>query len=123
MPDLSAARLAKRRAVVVVAAARGPTYDACTPWRRPQASTNARSDDDVVTWLLARSDEGIFDSINDRLRERGIRDDEHFAQVLPRYPVLRDYPHLRNWFEILDLDDRWSFDPANTEKVAAAAAS
>ncbi len=84
---------------------------------------NARSDDDVVTWLLARSDEGIFDSINDRLRERGIRDDEHFAQVLPRYPVLREYPHLRNWFEILDLDDRWSFDPANTEKVAAAAAS
>jgi uncharacterized protein DUF5069 len=82
------------------------------------AVRDARSDDDVVTWLLARSDEGIFNAINDRLSERGIRDEEHFAQVLPRYPVLREYPHLRNWFEILELDDRWSFDPANAEKIA-----
>jgi len=27
---------------------------------------------------------------------------------------------LRNWFEILELDDVWSFDPANAEKVKAA---
>ena len=84
---------------------------------------NAQSDDDVVTWLVAHADQGIFESINDRLRARAIRDEEHFQQVLPRYPVLREYPHLRNWFEILDLDDRWSFDPANAERVKAAAAS
>jgi hypothetical protein len=86
------------------------------------AVRTARSDDDVVTWLLARADEGVFDSINDRLIGRAIRDEEHFAQVLPRYPVLREYPHLRNWFEILELDDRWSFDPANADKVAQSVA-
>jgi len=37
--------------------------------------------------------------------------------VLPRYPVLREHPRLRNWFEILDLDDRWIFDPANAAKA------
>ena len=58
-----------------------------------------------------------FDAINQRLSERAIRDDAHFAEVLPRYPVLREHPHLRNWFEILEVDDRWSFDPANAEKV------
>ncbi|MDQ6925593.1 MAG: DUF5069 domain-containing protein [Candidatus Eremiobacteraeota bacterium] len=77
----------------------------------------AKHDDDVVAWLLARADRDTFRAINQRLSERGIRDDEHFAQVLPRYPVLREYPHLRNWFEIFDLDDRWSFDPANAGNV------
>ena len=88
-----------------------------------EAVRNARSDDEVVSWLVEHADEGIFDSINDRLRERGIRDDQHFQEVLPRYPVLNDYPHLRNWFEILDVDDRWSFDPANADKVNATAPS
>jgi hypothetical protein len=77
----------------------------------------AKSDEDVVEWLLARADRDTFRAINQRLSERAIRDDEHFAQVLPRYPVLREYPHLRNWFEIFDLDDRWSFDPSNAAKV------
>jgi uncharacterized protein DUF5069 len=83
-----------------------------------EAVRNAHSDDEVVAWLEEHADPAIFESINERLAQRGIRDEEHFAQVLPRYPVLRDYPHLRNWFEILELDDRWSFDPANAEKVA-----
>ena len=83
-----------------------------------QAVRDAKTDEDVVEWLLARADRDTFRAINQRLSERAIRDDEHFVQVLPRYPVLRDYPHLRNWFEILDLDDRWMFDPANTKKAA-----
>ncbi len=88
-----------------------------------EAVRGAKNDDEVVIWLHARCDRGTFRAINQRLSERGIRDDEHFAQVLPRYPVLRDYPQLRNWFEILDADDRWSFDPANAEKVKATAPS
>jgi hypothetical protein len=88
-----------------------------------QAVRDAKTDEDVVAWLLARADRDTFRAINQRLSERAIRDDEHFAQVLPRYPVLREYPHLRNWFEILDLDDRWIFDPANAEKVKDAARS
>jgi uncharacterized protein DUF5069 len=86
-----------------------------------EAVRAAKTDEDVVEWLLARADRDTFRAINQRLSERAIRDDEHFAQVLPRYPVLRDYPHLRNWFEIFDLDDRWTFDPANAEKVREAA--
>ena len=78
----------------------------------------AKADEDVVAWIYSRCDPGTFDSINQRLSERGIRDDEHFAQVLPRYPVLNDYPHLRNWFEILDVDDRWIFEP-NADKAKA----
>jgi Domain of unknown function (DUF5069) len=88
-----------------------------------EAVRAAKTDDDVLAWLSMRADEGIFASVNDRLSERGIRDEEHFQQVLPRYPVLREYPHLRNWFEILELDDRWSFDPANAEKVKATSPS
>ena len=88
-----------------------------------QAVRDAKNDEDVVAWLLARADRDTFRAINQRLSERAIRDDEHFAQVLPRYPVLREYPHLRNWFEILELDDRWTFDPANAEKVAQTAPS
>jgi len=80
---------------------------------------DAASDEDIVAWLHARCDRGTFAAINERLSERGIRDDEHFAKVLPRYPVLREYPQLRNWFEILDVDDRWIFDPANAEKTAS----
>ena len=41
-----------------------------------------------------------------------------FAEVLPRYPVLREHPELRNWFEILDVDDAWIFDPANAPHVS-----
>jgi len=82
------------------------------------AVRTARSDEDVVVWLHSRSDRGTFPAINQRLSERGIRDDDHFREVLPRYPVLREHPDLRNWFEILEIDDRWIFDPANAEAVA-----
>jgi Domain of unknown function (DUF5069) len=82
---------------------------------------DARDDDEVVAWLHARCDRGTFVAINQRLSERGIRDDEHFREVLPRYPVLNDYPTLRNWFEILEADDRWIFDPANAAKISSGA--
>jgi len=82
------------------------------------AVRDARGDDDVVTWLRAHTDPSTYASINERLSARGIRDQEHFESVLPRYPVLRDHPDLRNWFDILDVDDRWIFDPRNAERVA-----
>ena len=81
-----------------------------------EAVRTARSDDEIVVWLHARCDPGTFPAINERLSERGIRDDEHFREVLPRYPVLNDYSDLRNWFDILEVDDRWIFDPANAAK-------
>lgn len=82
------------------------------------AVRNARSDEDVVAWLHAHSDPAGYPSINERLAARGIRDESHLAEVLPRYPVLRAYPHLRNWFEIFEIDDVWSFDPANADLVS-----
>jgi hypothetical protein len=81
----------------------------------------AKSDDDVVAWIYKHCDPNTFESVNERLANRGIRDDEHFAEVLPRYPVLAEQPHLRNWFEILELDDAWIFDPANAQHVSPAA--
>ncbi|MGD1067948.1 MAG: DUF5069 domain-containing protein [Vulcanimicrobiaceae bacterium] len=87
------------------------------------AVREAAGDEDVLTWLVAHVDVGLFPEINEWLSIRAIRDEEHFAQVLPRYPVLADYPHLRNWFEIFDVDDRWTFDPANADKVKETAPS
>lgn len=87
------------------------------------AVRDAAGDDEVLTWLVDHVDVGLFPEINKRLRVRAIRDDEHVAQVLPRYPVLRDHPQLRNWFEIFEVDDRWTFDPANAEKVKETAPS
>jgi hypothetical protein len=83
-----------------------------------EAVRNARDDDDVVAWVHAHTDPTAYASINRRLSERGIRDDAHRQEVLPRYPVLRDVPHLRTWFDILDEDDRWIFDPANAAKLS-----
>ncbi|MFN2461357.1 MAG: DUF5069 domain-containing protein [Candidatus Velthaea sp.] len=80
---------------------------------------SAKSDEEIVAWLHAHSDPTKYDDINNRLESRGIRDDAHFAEVLPRYPVLHEYPQLRNWFEILDLDDRWMFDPKNRNALTS----
>ena len=79
---------------------------------------SASSDEDIVIWLHSCCKHDTFAAINRRLSERGIRDDEHFREVLPRYPVLNEYPHLRNWFEILEIDDRWTFAPAEAEELA-----
>jgi hypothetical protein len=81
------------------------------------AVRGAKNDSEIAEWLRTHCDTTTFGAINQRLSERAIRDDEHFAEVLPRYPVLREYPQLRNWFEIIELDDRWIFDPANAEKL------
>lgn len=88
-----------------------------------EAVRAAAGDAQIAEWITAHCDTTRFAEINQRLAQRAIRDDEHFAQVLPRYPVLREHPQLRNWFEILELDDRWSFDPANADKVSATAPS
>jgi hypothetical protein len=70
------------------------------------------SDDEIVAWLHARTDQSKYEWINEQLANRAIRDDEHRAAMLPNYPILAHHPHLRNWFEIFDLDDAWIFDPA-----------
>ena len=77
-----------------------------------EAVRAANGDDDVVAWIFERCDPARFAEINERLAMRAIRDDEHFLEVLPRYPVLREYPHLRNWFEIFEIDDVWTFQHA-----------
>jgi hypothetical protein len=87
------------------------------------AVREAPDDEAIAEWIRTHCNTTTFAEINQRLIERGIRDDAHFAEMLPRYPVLRDYPQLRNWFEIFEVDDRWSFDPANAEKINAAASS
>ncbi|HTJ26680.1 MAG TPA: DUF5069 domain-containing protein [Candidatus Limnocylindria bacterium] len=84
---------------------------------------NAKDDAAIADWIRSHCDPGTFGEINERLRLRGIRDEQHRLEVLPRYPVLEEYPALRNWFEIFELDDRWTFDPANAEKVRLAASS
>jgi hypothetical protein len=70
------------------------------------------SDDEIVAWLHERTDRSTYDSINDRLVNRAIRDEEHRQTMLPNYPILAERPELRNWFEIFDLDDAWIFDPS-----------
>jgi hypothetical protein len=90
----------------------GITEDAFT-----EAVRNAKNDSEIAEWIRAHCDTTTFSEINERLRERGIRDEQHFQEVVPRYPVLREYPEMRNWFEIFELDDRWTFDPANAEKI------
>ncbi len=76
----------------------------------------AENDEAIGAWILARSDVSTFPSINKRLRERAIMTPERFAEILPRYPMLAERPELRNWFEILKLDDLWTFDPAHPER-------
>lgn len=86
-----------------------------------EAVRNAKSDDDVVTWLAANTDAATYAALNDMLINRKIRDDEHRAQVLPAYPILNDHPNLWNWFEIFELDDTWMYAPENRGKPGAAA--
>ena len=88
-----------------------------------EAVRAARNDADVAEWITAHCNTTTFASINEQLAQRAIRDDAHFAEVLPRYPVLAEQPHLRNWFEIFEVDDAWTFDPANAEKAARTAPS
>jgi hypothetical protein len=77
----------------------------------------ARNDAQIADWIRSHCDAGTFELINARLREAAIRDEQHRLDVLPRYPVLEENPALRNWFEIIEIDDRWTFDPANPDKV------
>lgn len=72
-----------------------------------------KTDEAIVAWFHERTDASQYDDINLRLSTRAIRDDEHFEAVLPAYPILNEHPHLRNWFEIFDLDDEWIFDAKN----------
>ena|GEM_PF-100517 len=83
----------------------------------------AKGDDEIVAWVRERCDPSQIAHMNENLLARAIRDQEHFDEVLPRYPVLREHSNLRNWFEIFDVDDVWTFDPANAEKVKQTAPS
>jgi Domain of unknown function (DUF5069) len=88
-----------------------------------QAVREAKDDAEIGAWVRSHCDAGKFGEINERLSRRAIRDEQHRLEVLPRYPVLEEYPALRNWFEIFEVDDRWTFDPANAEKVKETAPS
>ncbi|MBV8149984.1 MAG: DUF5069 domain-containing protein [Candidatus Eremiobacteraeota bacterium] len=73
------------------------------------AVAELRDDEKIGAWVRARSDPSAYAEINDRLLNRRIRDDQHRADVLTRYPGLADRPDLWNWFEILDYDDALTF--------------
>lgn len=83
----------------------------------------SKDDEEIAAWVYTHCNAMTFPEINERLRQRAIRDEAHRQEILPRYPVLREYPEMRNWFEIFELDDRWTFDPANAEKVKETAPS
>ncbi|MGB8266992.1 MAG: DUF5069 domain-containing protein [Candidatus Velthaea sp.] len=76
------------------------------------AVRGAATDDEIAHWVRAHSDPAAYEGINERLSTRAIRDAAHLAEVVPRYPLLADHPHLRNWFEILEQDDAASFRSA-----------
>jgi hypothetical protein len=84
-----------------------------------EAVRNAKNDGDVVTWLHAHTDPATYADVNERLATRGIRDDAHYAELLPRYPIFLEQPELRHarWFDIFDADDAWIFDPKNTTSI------
>jgi hypothetical protein len=82
----------------------------------------AKDDAEVARWIEEHCDRSRFDDINERLTMRGLRDEAHRQEVLPRYPVLQERPELRNWFDILEADDAWMFDPKNAGKAGAALA-
>jgi hypothetical protein len=84
------------------------------------AVKNAKSDDEVVAWVHANSDQSKYAGLNEMLLNRGIRDAAHRAQVLPQYPILNDRPTLTNWFEIFEIDDKWMYEPENLGKPGAA---
>jgi hypothetical protein len=85
------------------------------------AVRNAKDDAEVARWIEEHCDRAKFAEINERLVNRGLRDEAHRQEVLPRYPVLNERPELRNWFDILEADDAWMFDPRNAGKEGAAA--
>ena len=87
-----------------------------------EAVRAAANDDDIVAWLRTNTDPAKYPGLNEMLVNRGIRDYEHRATVLPAYPILAARPDLRNWFEIFDLDDRWMYAPENRGKPGAAPA-
>ena len=68
-----------------------------------------REDDAIAAWVRAHSDPSTYPEIGEKLRTRGIRDAAHRADVATRYEWLGDRPDLKNWFEILDIDDALTF--------------
>jgi hypothetical protein len=85
-----------------------------------QAVRNAKSDDDVIAWLHANTDQSKYPEINEKLFNRRLRDAEHRASFADAYPILTERPDLWNWFEIFDLDDEWMYRAENRGKAGAA---
>ena len=77
---------------------------------------NAKDDAEIATWIERTVPPDKIEATNEMLVNRRLRDEEHRASFIPRYPVLEERPELWNWFEIFDVDDRWIFDPANAHK-------
>lgn len=85
-----------------------------------EAVRSAKSDEDVVAWLHAHTDTSKYAEINEKLVNRRLRDAEHRATFVDRYPILNERPDLWNWFEIFDIDDQWMFRAENLGKPGAA---
>jgi 2-keto-4-pentenoate hydratase/2-oxohepta-3-ene-1,7-dioic acid hydratase in catechol pathway len=70
------------------------------------------SDDEVVAWVRAHSDPAAYDEINRKYDEAGLFDDAKRGEFAARYPFLRERTDLRNWFDVLEYDDRWMYEQA-----------
>ncbi len=70
------------------------------------------SDDEIAAWVRERSDPAKIDAVNRKYEESGLYDDAKRAEFIARYASLRERPEIRNWFEILEYDDRWIFEQA-----------
>ena len=55
--------------------------------------------------MHANTDQSKYPEINEKLFTRRLRDAEHRATFVERYPILEERPELWNWFDIFDLDD------------------
>jgi 2-keto-4-pentenoate hydratase/2-oxohepta-3-ene-1,7-dioic acid hydratase in catechol pathway len=70
------------------------------------------SDEEIVAWVQGHSDATKYDEINRKYDEAGLHEEERRAEFAARYPFLLEHTELRNWFDILEYDDRFMFEQA-----------
>jgi gentisate 1,2-dioxygenase len=71
-----------------------------------------RTDERIAQWVRERSDPSKFEELNRKLSTRGLRDEAHRREFIQRYPLLEARPELRNFFDIIELDDELAFRKA-----------
>jgi len=70
------------------------------------------SDEEIVAWVREHSDPAKYDEINRAYEEAGLHDEERRVEFAARYPFLRERSDLKNWFDILEYDDRYIYEQA-----------